>query len=278
MEPNQQNNINSYSLSSSSSGNFQNDSKKSENIGSKKSILRKEGSQSKNKDKHATFVEPSMNQVAFYLPDINDINKNNRISLNTVSEEPEPNSRSGSELINNRNLSSNRVLVKTEQKLTFDNDAFNVNNSLYDTNNKIANRTFTNFNNNFPSFYDNMNNNINIINQQENKNEPEIIESKNIFFKNQNIKKPSSRKTLDSDYLLKDFSQSNTMNNIPDYIQNSYNESTNNIQNNVQNKEAPSKVLKIRLSNSGRNSFLGDNSINMNLAQNNNSNINSIND
>ena len=277
MEPNQQNNINSYSLSSSSSGNFQNDSKKSENIGSKKSILRKEGSQSKNKDKHATFVEPSMNQVAFYLPDINDINKNNRISLNTVSEEPEPNSRSGSELINNRNLSSNRVLVKTEQKLTFDNDAFNVNNSLYDTNNKIANRTFTNFNNNFPSFYDNMNNNINIINQQENKNEPEIIESKNIFFKNQNIKKPSSRKTLDSDYLLKDFSQSNTMNNIPDYIQNSYNESTNNIQNNVQNKEPPSKVLKIRLSNSGRNSFLGDNSINMNLDQNNNSNINSIN-
>ena len=277
MEPNQQNNINSYSLSSSSSGNFQNDSKKSENIGSKKSILRKEGSQSKNKDKHATFVEPSMNQVAFYLPDINDINKNNRISLNTVSEEPEPNSRSGSELINNRNLSSNRVLVKTEQKLTFDNDAFNVNNSLYDTNNKIANRTFTNFNNNFPSFYDNMNNNINIINQQENKNEPEIIETKTIFFKNQNIKKPSSRKTLDSDYLLKDLSQSNTMNNIPDYIQNSYNESTNNIQNNVQNKEPPSKVLKIRLSNSGRNSFLGDNSINMNLDQNNNSNINSIN-
>ena len=271
MEPNKLNNINSFSLSSSSSGNFQNDSKKSENMGSKKSILKKEGSQSKNKNKHATFVEPSMNQVAFYLPDISDMNKNNRISLNTVSEEPEPNSRSGSELINNRNLSSNRVLVKTEQKLTFDNDGFNVNNSIYDTNNKVNNRTFTNFNNNYPPFYDNTNNNTNLINHQENKNDKEIIESKTIIFKNPNIKKPTSRKTLDSDYLIKDISITNNMNNAPDYIQNSYNETMNNIQ----NKEPASKVLKIRLSNSSRNSFLVDNN-NTSLEQNKNGNINNV--
>ena len=140
-----------------------------------------------------------------------------------------------------------------------------MNNSLYDTNNKITNRTFINFNNNYPSFYDNINNNINIINQQENKNELKIIESKGIVFKNQNIKKPSTRKTLDSDHLLKDFSQSNDMNSIPDYIQNSYNDRINNIQNNNQNKEPLSKVLKIRLSNSGRNSFLGDNNSNNNM-------------
>ena len=271
MEPNKLNNINSFSLSSSSSGNFQNDSKKSENMGSKKSILKKEGSQSKNKNKHATFVEPSMNQVAFYLPDISDMNKNNRISLNTVSEEPEPNSRSGSELINNRNLSSNRVLVKTEQKLTFDNDGFNVNNSIYDTNNKINNRTFTNFNNNYPPFYDNTNNNTNLINHQENKNDSEIIESKTIIFNNPNIKKPTSRKTLDSDYLIKDIPLTNNMNNAPDYIQNSYNETMNNIQ----NIEPASKVLKIRLSNSNRNSFLVDNN-NTSLEQNKNGNINNV--
>ena len=261
MEPNQLNNINSYSLSSSSSGNFQNDSKKSEKLNSKKSILRKEGSQSKNKDKHATFVDPSMNQVTFYLPDISGIKKNDRISLNTVSEEPEPNSRSGSELINNRILSSNRVLVKTEQKLNFDNNGFNVNNLMFDSNKEMNNRTFTNINNNFPSFYDNTINNINIINHKENKNEPEIIESKPIIFKNQNIKKPTSRKTLDSDYLLNDFSKSNNMNNIPEQMQNQENEIM---------KEPPSKALKIRLSNSGRNSFLSDNNINTSLDQSKN--------
>ena len=261
MEPNQLNNINSYSLSSSSSGNFQNDSKKSEKLNSKKSILRKEGSQSKNKDKHATFVDPSMNQVTFYLPDISGIKKNDRISLNTVSEEPEPNSRSGSELINNRILSSNRVLVKTEQKLNFDNNGFNVNNLMFDSNKEMNNRTFTNINNNFPSFYDNTINNINIINHQENKNEPEIIESKPIIFKNQNIKKPTSRKTLDSDYLLNDFSKSNNMNKIPEQMQNQENEIM---------KEPPSKALKIRLSNSGRNSFLSDNNINTSLDQSKN--------
>ena len=105
MEPNQNNNIQPFSISSSSSGNLANDSKKS----SKRSILRKEGSQSKNKDKHATFTEPSLNQVAFYVPDLNDPNKNNRISLNTVSEEPEQNSRSGSEFLNSRNI--NRIAV-----------------------------------------------------------------------------------------------------------------------------------------------------------------------
>ena len=67
MEPNQQNiNMLSYSFSSSSSGNFPNNSKNSEKMKSKKSILRKEGSTSKNKDKHPIFVD-SLNEVAFFL-------------------------------------------------------------------------------------------------------------------------------------------------------------------------------------------------------------------
>ena len=274
MEPNQNLNMNSYSLSSSSSGNIQNDSKKSH---SKKSILRKEGSQSKNKDRHATFVEPSMNQVAFYLPDMNNLNKNNRISLNTVSEEPEPNSRSGSDLINNRVLSSNRVTVKTEQKLTFDNNEFNTNSFINDVNN-INNRTFTNFNNNFTPYYNNNNNNN--ISQDFKKdivNNVQIIESKPIIFKNQNYKKPASRKTLDSDYILKDFSQSNNdinINNISQSVKNIPNESTNN----KINLEPSSKVLKIRLSNSGRNSFSSESNLNVSLEQNkNNVSINSNN-
>ena len=113
MEPNQQNtNIFSYSFSSSSSDNLQNNSKKSDKMISKKSILRREGSTSKNKDKHATFNE-SLNQVAFYIPDIYNQNKSHRISLNTVNEEAE-NSHSGSEIANN--LSSNRISINSEQK------------------------------------------------------------------------------------------------------------------------------------------------------------------
>ena len=109
MEPNQQNiNMLTYSFSSSSSGNF---SKNSEKMNSKKSILRKEGSTSKNKDKHPVFVE-SLNEVAFYVPDAHNQNQNHRISLNTVNEESE-NSRSGSDLMNN--LSSNRNSINTEQ-------------------------------------------------------------------------------------------------------------------------------------------------------------------
>ena len=278
METNQNFNMNSYSLSSSSSGNLQNDSKKSH---SKKSILRKEGSQSKNKDRHATFVEPSMNQVAFYLPDINNLNKNNRISLNTVSEEPEPNSRSGSDLINNRILSSNRVAVKTEQKLTFDNNEFNANSFISDANN-INNRTFTNFNNDYISFYNNNNGNNTLKDLNKDKvNNIQVIESKAIIFKNQNNKKPASRKTLESDYLLKDFSQNNNdinINSISKSVQNIPNESTNKI-----NLDPPSKVLKIRLSNSGRNSFSSESNLNMSLEQNknnvsiNNNNISSMN-
>ena len=266
MEPNQNFNMNSYSLSSSSSGNLQNDSKKSEKMHSKKSILRKEGSQSKNKDRHATFVEPSMNQIAFYLPDINNLNKNSRISLNTVSEEPEPNSRSGSELINNRNLSSNRMTVKTEQKLAFDNE-INTNSIMKDMNNN--NRTYNYLNNNNSSFYNNFNNNYNgkqnLINDDRKNNE--VIESKPIIFKNQHSKKPPSRKTLDSDYILKEFPQTNDINfNINNNLQNE-------AMNNSINQKNTSKVVKITFSNSGRNSLTGESNVNINLEQNKNNNI-----
>ena len=103
-------NIGLISKSSSSSGNNQNNSKASENI-SKKSILRKEGSTSKNKDKHATF-DDQLNTINFYLPDVKDYNKNHRISLNTVNEEAEPNSHSRSR----NNNSSNKNIISSEIK------------------------------------------------------------------------------------------------------------------------------------------------------------------
>ena len=272
MEPNQNLNIIPYSLSSSSSGNLGNDSKKSDKPNSKKSILRKEGSQSKNKDRHAVFVEPSLNQVAFYVPDLNNMNKNNRISLNTVSEEPEPNSRSGSELINNRNMSNIRSAVNTEQKLTFENNEINSNNFVNDMNNN--NKSFAYFNNRDTAFY---NNNFNNTNNQalnkDNKEENKIIESKPIIFKNQHIKKPPSRKTLDSDYILKDFSQTNDINNNSFVAVNQQNEpNANNI---INNQNISSKVVRIRLSNSGRNSFSSENNLNASLEQNN-SNIGNL--
>ena len=273
MEPNQNINIIPYSVSSSSSGNLPNDSKKSEKANSKKSILRKEGSQSKNKDKHATFVEPSMNQVAFYIPDLNNLNKNNRISLNTVSEEPEPNSRSGSELINNRNMSYNRNAVNTEQKLSFNNIEINQNSYINDINNN-NNKSFTYFNNN-NSFYDinKINNITNQVETKDNKTRNEVIESKPIIFKNQNIKKPSSRKTLDSDYYLKELSQTNDIFNPSQNSQYDVNSKINIVENN----NISSKVVKIRLSNSGRNSISNDNNLNNSLEQYNNLNNNNNN-
>ena len=253
MEPNQNINIIPYSLSSSSSSNMPNDSKKSSKPHSKKSILRKEGSQSKNKDKHATFTEPSLNQVAFYVPDLNDANKNNRISLNTVSEEPEQNSRSGSEFLNSRNI--NRIAVNTEQKLAFDNKDINNNNFINDLNNNNNNKSFGNFNNNIYHINNNNTNNLNQKNLSK-----DNVESKPIIFKNKNNKKPPSRKTLDSDYILKDFSQTNDIN--------INNDNALDIQNNV------SKVVKIKLSNSGRNSLNNDNILNSNYNQSYNNNVN----
>ncbi len=47
------------------------------------------------------------------MPDAHNQNINHRISLNTVSEEPE-NSHSGSDLINN--LSSNRISINSPKK------------------------------------------------------------------------------------------------------------------------------------------------------------------
>jgi len=241
MEPNQpNNNMLSYSKSSSSSSSMQNNSKNSERRPSKKSILRKEGSQSKNKDKHATFVEP-LNQVEFYIPDMYNQNKNHRISLNTVSEEPEQNSRSSSDQITQNNLSSIRVSINSDKRISFtDND--NINISDFNDNN---------FNNNY-------NDNVEQLNNSSNNN----IES-SIIFKNQQGKKPTNRKTLNSEYVLNDFFQTNDINNFHP-IQNVQNEESKN--NNINNTQ--SKVVKIRLSSSGRNSFPNENSI-TNLSQNN---------
>jgi len=241
MEPNQpNNNMLSYSKSSSSSSSMQNNSKNSERRPSKKSILRKEGSQSKNKDKHATFVEP-LNQVEFYIPDMYNQNKNHRISLNTVSEEPEQNSRSSSDQITQNNLSSIRVSINSDKRISFtDND--NINISDFNDNN---------FNNNFNDNVEQLNNSSN------NKIESSII------FKNQQGKKPTTRKTLNSEYVLNDFFQTNDINNFHP-IQNMQNEESKN--NNINNTQ--SKVVKIRLSSSGRNSFPNENSI-TNLSQNN---------
>ena len=241
MEPNQpNNNMLSYSKSSSSSSSMQNNSKNSERRSSKKSILRKEGSQSKNKDKHATFVEP-LNQVEFYIPDMYNQNKNHRISLNTVSEEPEQNSRSSSDQITQNNLSSIRVSINSDKRISFtDND--NINISDFNDNN---------YNNN---------NNIDQLNNSINNN----IES-SIIFKNQHSKKPTTRKTLDSEYVLNDFFQTNDINNFHP-IQNVQNEESKNNNNIITNTQ--SKVVKIRLSSSGRNSFPNENSIS-NLSQSN---------
>ena len=241
MEPNQpNNNMLSYSKSSSSSSSMQNNSKNSERRSSKKSILRKEGSQSKNKDKHATFVEP-LNQVEFYIPDMYNQNKNHRISLNTVSEEPEQNSRSSSDQITQNNLSSIRVSINSDKRISFtDND--NINISDFNDNN---------YNNN---------NNIDQLNNSINNN----IES-SIIFKNQHSKKPTTRKTLDSEYVLNDFFQTNDINNFHP-IQNVQNEESKNNNNIITNTQ--SKVVKIRLSSSGRNSFPNENSIS-NLNQSN---------
>ena len=242
MEPNQpNNNMLSYSKSSSSSSSMQNNSKNSERRSSKKSILRKEGSQSKNKDKHATFVEP-LNQVEFYIPDMYNQNKNHRISLNTVSEEPEQNSRSSSDQITQNNLSSIRVSINSDKRISFtDND--NINISDFNDNN-----------------YNNNNNNVDQLNNSINNN----IES-SIIFKNQNSKKPTTRKTLDSEYVLNDFFQTNDINNFHP-IQNVQNEESKNNNNIITNTQ--SKVVKIRLSSSGRNSFPNENSIS-NLNQSN---------
>ena len=242
MEPNQpNNNMLSYSKSSSSSSSMQNNSKNSERRSSKKSILRKEGSQSKNKDKHATFVEP-LNQVEFYIPDMYNQNKNHRISLNTVSEEPEQNSRSSSDQITQNNLSSIRVSINSDKRISFtDND--NINISDFNDNN-----------------YNNNNNNVDQLNNSINNN----IES-SIIFKNQHSKKPTTRKTLDSEYVLNDFFQTNDINNFHP-IQNVQNEESKNNNNIITNTQ--SKVVKIRLSSSGRNSFPNENSIS-NLNQSN---------
>ena len=239
MEPNQpNNNMLSYSKSSSSSSSMQNNSKNSERRSSKKSILRKEGSQSKNKDKHATFVEP-LNQVEFYIPDMYNQNKNHRISLNTVSEEPEQNSRSSSDQITQNNLSSIRVSINSDKRISFtDNDNINI----------------SDFNDN------NYNNNVDQLNNSINNN----IES-SIIFKNQHSKKPTTRKTLDSEYVLNDFFQTNDINNFHP-IQNVQNEESKNNNNIITNTQ--SKVVKIRLSSSGRNSFPNENSIS-NLNQSN---------
>ena len=251
MEPNQPNmNILSYSFSSSSSGNFGNNSKKSEQIKSKKSILRKEGSTSKSKDKHATFVEP-LSQVSFYVPDVYNQNKNQRISLNTVTEEAE-NSHSGSDLVNN--LSSNRISITSEQRINL---IDNNNNSIipnFSDNKSIE--INNNINNNQQDTYFNDNNN----NNNNSKNTNNIVVVKN-------RKKPKTRKTLDSDYYIEGLERNTQIyaNNIQkdEKIENKENKSE------INNKNNDSKFLEVRLSNSGvNNNFKNDNGM-INLSNQN---------
>ena len=246
----------SFSFSSSSSGNFQNNSKKSEKINSKKSILRKEGSTSKNKDKHAVFIE-SNNQVEFYVPDINNQNKNHRISLNTVSEEPE-NSRSGSDLINN--LSSNRASINSQGKISFIDN--NMNNNNY-SNNKIDNNNAYNnlnqqnsnvnisehvnnlqnnyINNNQYNYPNNINNNFQYNNQKNNSNKNNLEINFNNNIKSKIFKKPKSRLTLDSAYFVQDIQQNNSN------IQNELNEK--NIKKpEINNRNSLSKYVEVKLS------------------------------
>ena len=300
MEPNQQNiNILSCSFSSSSSGNLQNMSKNSEKMKSKKSILRKEGSQSKNKDKHATFAEP-LNQVAFYIPDMYNQNKNHRISLNTVSEEPE-NSRSGSDLANN--LSSNRASLNSEIRTSFiDNNTGNKINNIftYNESNIVNNinrennylNNYQNQNNNIESTHANytnqFNNNIQNINNrntiqsdnyknQQNININKNEEIKNVVIKNKNIKKPQGRKTLDSAYSLDELNQNDVINNYHP-IQNNHEIEEEKEKSKISNRNPKSKFVKVRLSNSGNNPFLNNNSYN-NINQNNpqiNNNISNL--
>ena len=302
MEPNQQNiNTLSYSFSSSSSGNLQNNSKKSEKMISKKSILRKEGTASKNKDKHPVFVEP-LNQVAFYIPDIHNQNKNHRISLNTVTEEQE-NSHSGSDLMNN--LSSNKISINSE-KVIYDNDNDNVNNTkienfTYNVNTNINSNNYDynniNINNNNNNQYTNINqydqfNNINQqdisinnqynqqinnVNQQNNNiiNNDENKTIENIDIKRKNRKKPPIRKTLESDYYLKELNQNDDINNYHP-IQNNQN-SKNEI---IEKKENQSKIInligkteiKVRLSTDSNISSQNNNNSIINTNQNNQQN------
>ena len=253
MEPNQPNiNMLSYSFSSSSSGNFANNSKKSEQIKSKKSILRKEGSTSKSKDKHATFVEP-LSQVSFYVPDAYNQNKNQRISLNTVTEEAE-NSHSGSDLVNN--LSSNRISITSEQRINLMDNNDNNNNSIIPNFSYNKNIEFNNnINTNQQDTYFNDNNNNN-----NSKNNNNIVVVKN-------RKKPKTRKTLDSDYYIEGLERNTDIyeNNIQkeEKIENKENKSE------INNRNNDSKFLEVRLSNSGvNNNFKNDNSM-INLSNQN---------
>ena len=284
MEPNQQNiNMLTYSFSSSSSGNF---SKNSEKMNSKKSILRKEGSTSKNKDKHPVFVE-SLNEVAFYVPDAHNQNQNHRISLNTVNEESE-NSRSGSDLMNN--LSSNRNSINTEQKMQYinnnnSNNQNNINiylknnndlnyeynnnqqiNNVNNINNQYNNIQQNNFYNNINNQYNNQNNNNQYNNQQNvlsDKNNVEINDKNTNLIKNKNIKKPKSRKTLDSAYYIGDFKQNKEI-NIHQVIINE----TDKNDNKENKKEISRNFVEIRLSDTGTNPFKSENNL-INLSQNN---------
>ena len=252
MEPNQPNiNMLSYSFSSSSSGNFANNSKKSEQIKSQKSILRKEGSTSKSKDKHATFVEP-LSQVSFYVPDAYNQNKNQRISLNTVTEEAE-NSHSGSDLVNN--LSSNRISITSEQRINLMDNNDNNNNSIIPNFSYNKNIEFNNnINTNQQDTYFNDNNNNN-----NSKNNNNIVVVKN-------RKKPKTRKTLDSDYYIEGLERNTDIyeNNIQkeEKIENKENKSE------INNRNNDSKFLEVRLSNSGVNNFKNDNSM-INLSNQN---------
>ena len=250
MEPSQQNiNMLSYSFSSSSSDNFANNSKKSEKIKSKKSILRKESNTSKSKDKHAKFAE-QLNQVSFYVPDVYNQNKNQRISLNTVTEEAE-NSHSGSDLTNN--LSSNRISIDSEQRMNLTSNNSNIqdfsNNKINEYNNNIQQPEYiNNTNNQQPVFFNNTN--INNNNNIKNTNNLKVVK---------NYKKPKTRKTLDSDYYIEGLERNNDIyfndTNNKEKIENKENKSE------INNRTNNSKYIEVRLSNSGSNNFINNDSM-----------------
>ena len=150
---------------------------------SKKNILRKEGSHSKSKERHATFVE-SQNQKEFYILDLYNQNKNDRMSLNTV---PEQNSYSSSGQIIENIISSIRVSINSDKRISFtDNDNFKINDfncykynsNNYDYDNNIIEQLNNNGNNNIEDY-------TKIILDEPKYIQPKIVaEKKNINYSN----------------------------------------------------------------------------------------------
>ena len=186
------------------------------------------------------------------------------------------------------NLSSNRISISTEQKMPYiNNNQNNINiyhqnyndlNYEYNNNqqiNNINNQYNVQYNNQFNSEFNNQYNsqfnyqyNSQFNNQYNNQqNNIEFSDNNAIIIKNKNIKKPKSRKTLDSAYYIGDLQQNKEINNI-----HTVNMNETNINDNKEKKSEinnrNSKFLEIRLSNTGINPFQNESNI-KNLNQNN---------